>query len=70
MTLLGSSAGVALANVYPKARSVGQRLRDGWYVAVAYVAEFMALRPILGFHAGSTSRGSAAPPPPAAAVEK
>ena len=34
MIWFGSSAGVALANIYPEARSVGLWLRHGWHVAV------------------------------------
>ena len=37
MIWFGSSAGVALTNMYPEAKSVGAWLRHGWYVAVAYV---------------------------------
>ena len=35
MIWFGSSAGVALASMYPQARSVGQWLRHGWHIAVA-----------------------------------
>ncbi len=34
MIWFGSSAGVALSNMYPQARSVGLWLRHGWYVVV------------------------------------
>ena len=37
MIWFGSSAGVAMTNVFPEAQSVGAWLRDGWHVAVAYV---------------------------------
>ena len=37
MIWFGSSAGVALANMYPEAKSVGLWLRHGWHVTVAYV---------------------------------
>ena len=50
MIWFGSSAGVALSNMYPEARSVGLWLRHGWYVAVAYVAGFFVLLAALGFH--------------------
>ena len=46
----GSSAGVALSNLYPQARSVGAWVRDGWYVYVAYVVGFAALMLIRGWH--------------------
>jgi hypothetical protein len=52
---------VALSNMYPEARSVGQWLRHGWYIAVAYVAGFFVMLVLIGFHPGSTPRGSAAP---------
>ena len=50
MIWFGSSAGVALSNMYPEARSVGLWLRHGWYVPVAYVAGFFVLLAVLGFH--------------------
>jgi Na+/H+ antiporter NhaD/arsenite permease-like protein len=59
MIWFGSSAGVALANMYPEARSVGQWLRHGWFVAVAYVVGFFVMLAVIGFHPGSTPRGSA-----------
>jgi Na+/H+ antiporter NhaD/arsenite permease-like protein len=43
MIWFGSSAGVALSNMFPEARSVGQWLRQGWYVAVAYVLGFFIM---------------------------
>jgi len=61
MIWFGSSAGVALSNMYPEARSVGQWLRHGWHVAVAYVVGFFVMLALIGFHPGSTPRGSAAP---------
>ena len=70
MIWFGSSAGVALANMYPEARSVGLWLRHGWYVAVAYVVGFFVMLAVMGFHPGSTPRGSAAPSAPAASVSK
>jgi Na+/H+ antiporter NhaD/arsenite permease-like protein len=50
MLWFGSSAGVALSNMYPEAKSVGQWLRHGWHVAVAYVISFMCLVAVLGWH--------------------
>ena len=35
MIWFGSSAGVALSNIYPEAKSVGRWLRHGWHVALA-----------------------------------
>ncbi len=50
MIWFGSSAGVAIANSYPEAKSVVLWLRHGWHVAVAYVIGFAALMLILGWH--------------------
>jgi Na+/H+ antiporter NhaD/arsenite permease-like protein len=51
MIWFGSSAGVALANMYPEAKSVGLWLRHGWHVAVAYVIGFFVMLTLLGWHA-------------------
>lgn len=50
MLWFGSSAGVALSNLYPEIRSVGAWVRRGWYVPVAYVVGFAALLWTLGWH--------------------
>jgi hypothetical protein len=50
MIWFGSSAGVALSNMYPEARSVGQWLKHGWIIAVAYVVGFLVLQAVLGWH--------------------
>jgi len=50
MIWFGSSAGVALANTYPEAKSVGRWVGQGWPVAVAYVIGFFAMLAILGWH--------------------
>lgn len=50
MIWFGSSAGVALSNMYPEARSVGAWLKGGWHVAVAYVIGFFVLLALLGWH--------------------
>ncbi len=49
MVWFGSSAGVALSNSYPEAKSVGLWLRHGWHVAIAYVAGFFVLLAVLGW---------------------
>jgi hypothetical protein len=51
MIWFGSSAGVALANMYPEAKSVGLWLRHGWHVTVAYVVGFFVMLAALGWHA-------------------
>jgi Na+/H+ antiporter NhaD/arsenite permease-like protein len=50
MIWFGSSAGVAISNMYPEAKSVGRWLRHGWHVALAYVLGFIALMLVLGWH--------------------
>ena len=49
MIWFGSSAGVAVANLFPEAKSVGQWLRQGWHVAVGYVVGFVVFLVILGW---------------------
>ena len=53
MIWFGSSAGVALSNVFPEAKSVGGWIRDGWHVPVAYVIGFFVLLALLGWHPSS-----------------
>jgi Na+/H+ antiporter NhaD/arsenite permease-like protein len=54
MIWFGSSAGVALSNLFPESRSVGAWIWHGWHVAVAYLLGFFALLAILGWHPGGT----------------
>jgi Na+/H+ antiporter NhaD/arsenite permease-like protein len=62
MLWFGSSAGVAITNLFPEARSVGGWLRGGWHVALAYVVGFAVVMLVLGWqpHAPHKS-GTAAP---------
>lgn len=50
MLWFGSSAGVAVANLFPEARSAGRWLRHGWHVALGYVVGFAVLQALLGWH--------------------
>jgi Na+/H+ antiporter NhaD/arsenite permease-like protein len=50
MIWFGSSAGVALSNMYPEAKSVGRWVRHGWPVAAAYVIGFFVMLAVLGWH--------------------
>jgi Na+/H+ antiporter NhaD/arsenite permease-like protein len=50
MMWFGSSAGVALTNMFPEAKSVGLWLRHGWLVVPAYVVGFLAMLLLLGWH--------------------
>ncbi len=73
MIWFGSSAGVALSNMYPEARSVGRWLYHGWHVALAYVIGFAVLMMTLGWQPHEkrstvpVAVPSAAPAPAAAA---
>lgn len=50
MIWFGSSAGVALSNMYPEAKSVGSWVRHGWPVIVGYVIGFFVMLAVLGWH--------------------
>jgi len=50
MIWFGSSAGVALSNLFPEARSVGAWLKHGWHVALAYVIGFFIMLTVVGWH--------------------
>lgn len=50
MIWFGSSAGVALSNMFPEAKSVGSWVRNGWHVPIAYTAGFFAILLILGWY--------------------
>jgi Na+/H+ antiporter NhaD/arsenite permease-like protein len=50
MLWFGSSAGVALSNMYPEAKNAAQWLRHGWHVALAYVVAFMVMVVFVGWH--------------------
>ena len=59
MIWFGSSAGVALSNMYPQAKSVGLWLRHGWHVALAYVIGFFVLLAVLGWHPNPPHKAAA-----------
>jgi Na+/H+ antiporter NhaD/arsenite permease-like protein len=50
MIWFGSSAGVAVSNLFPQARSVGAWVKGGWHVTLAYLIGFGALLAILGWN--------------------
>jgi Na+/H+ antiporter NhaD/arsenite permease-like protein len=57
MVWFGSSAGVAISNMFTEAKSVGKWVKNGWHVMVAYVIGFLVLMLLLGWH--PTERGLA-----------
>ena len=66
MLWFGSSAGVALSNMFPEARSAVQWVRHGWHVPVAYVAGFAVLMAVLGWQPDTGHKAPPAPPVAAA----
>ena len=50
MVWFGSSSGVAICSMFREARSVGQWLRHGWPVPVAYVVSFFAMLGVWKWH--------------------
>jgi Na+/H+ antiporter NhaD/arsenite permease-like protein len=52
MVWFGSSAGVAVASLFPEARSVVGWVRQGWAIPLAYVAGFAAILALFGWAPG------------------
>jgi hypothetical protein len=50
MVWFGSSAGVALTNMFPEGRSVLQWLRHGWWIVLAYVVGFFVMLAVWSWH--------------------
>lgn len=50
MIWFGSSAGVAISNLFPQAKSVGNWLKSGWHVIVAYIVGFIVMVAISGWN--------------------
>lgn len=49
MVWFGSSAGVALTNLYPEGRSVLAWMKQGWFVPIAYAVGFFVMLAIFGW---------------------
>jgi len=58
MIWFGSSAGVALSNQYPDAKSVFAWLRGGWHVTVAYIIGFTFMLFVHGWTVDPPLRGN------------
>jgi Na+/H+ antiporter NhaD/arsenite permease-like protein len=58
MIWFGSSAGVALSNLYPEARSVVTYFRKGWHVTLAYIVAFYVMIAVAGWHPHAPHRES------------
>lgn len=70
MLWFGSSAGVAVSNIFPEAKSVGQWLRHGWYIPIGYVVGFFAMLLILGWQPQEQQKAGAAAVRVVQAVQK
>jgi Na+/H+ antiporter NhaD/arsenite permease-like protein len=64
MIWFGSSAGVAISNMYPEAKNAGRWLYHGWHVTVAYVIGFFVLLAVMGWQP-TPKRGDLPPTPKA-----
>ena len=62
MIWFGSSAGVALSNLFPEAKSVGAWLKGGWHVAVAYVIGFFVMLAVVGWQPHAPHKAEATAP--------
>ena len=68
MLWFGSTAGIALSNQFPQARSVGAWLRHGWHVALGYVVGFIVMLLVVGWNPHEPHRRSDAAGPAVVAV--
>lgn len=50
MIWFGSSAGVALSNKFPEAKSTIKYIRYGWHVTLAYIVSFFVMLQVVGWH--------------------
>ena len=49
MVWFGSSAGVAISNIFPRAKSVGGWVAAGWHIPIAYAVGFMVMLALTGW---------------------
>lgn len=56
MIWFGSSAGVALTNLYPEGRSVVRWVKEGWFVPIAYAVGFLVMLLVLGWNPSPMGR--------------
>ena len=68
MIWFGSSAGVAISNMYAEAKSVGRWLKHGWHVTVAYVVGFAVLLALMGWDPSPKRASAPSAAPPAAII--
>jgi len=70
MIWFGSSAGVALTNMYPEGKNAIAWVKSGWHVAVAYVIGFMVMLAIQGWVPEPKHHAQAAPPHPSMSTQQ
>src|SRR5437762_7684680 len=68
MIWFGSSAGVALSNMYPEGKNAIAWVRGGWHVTVAYVIGFFVMLAVQGWYPQPKHEARASPHPAAAAA--
>jgi Na+/H+ antiporter NhaD/arsenite permease-like protein len=68
MLWFGSSAGVALSNIFPEARSAVAWVRHGWHVALAYVISFFVMLAVIGWHPSAQHKATPRAGEPAAVI--
>jgi Na+/H+ antiporter NhaD/arsenite permease-like protein len=66
MIWFGSSAGVALSNMYPDAKDAIAWVRGGWHVTVAYIIGFFVMLAVLGWFPQPKHESPSSTPKPAA----
>ena len=60
MIWFGSSAGVALSNMYPDAKNALAWVKSGWHVALAYVVSYFVMLVVVGWRADAPLRSAVA----------
>jgi Na+/H+ antiporter NhaD/arsenite permease-like protein len=63
MIWFGSSAGVALSNMYPETRNTFDYLKKGWHVTVAYIVGFFIMVGLMGWNPHVPHKKAALTPP-------
>ena len=59
MVWFGSSAGVAITNLFPQGRSVVAWLKGGWHVVLGYIVGFAVMLLVMGWHPHAPHRAPA-----------
>jgi Na+/H+ antiporter NhaD/arsenite permease-like protein len=70
MLWFGSSAGVALSNNFPEAKSAWLWIKHGWHVALAYVVGFAVMSAVLTWQPTPKTKGAIAPSAASSTISK